>query len=717
MNYGKKKMRPSGLKAATAKLKKKSYGSKKRMQKGGAKPDYLDLDGDGNRTEPMKGAAKKKMMGGDYMQESNEVKFGGPSKMQRGGASESQKKGREAANAYEAKQKKKREAAKRKAANESPRARKQNTPQGTGGGAKSKMDQIAIGRAQGATKVKPKSKVTSKLNQLNKAPSKKTGNDRSFNTAFSDARKAGKTTFMWRGKKYGTKTKAEASKTKPMSTIAKKSAKAIGVETSKDLKMSAPLKSAAPAPKTKSKSKSTRADRITARGTKKAGKITAKANKRASKITRRSNIKSAKADAKKAIRAAKGKPEKKFIGGLVGAARGFRKNKGKGLGARLKGLASGAAGGSMLGRAAGALKGMRGAKGKGLKGRLKGAMSGALRGSGDEIQGGMDRAGRAGKRMARRAGRMARKGIGMAKDAASVALGGQDEMMYGGKKKMYGGSKKKVDKKLFGGRAARQERREDRQERRGARQEARQDARAQGAGFFGAMGAGMQAGSDMRQEQQQQAMGQQAQPQQPAPMNPAPPAPMVPAMMQKGMVKGQMPTKTIDGSGDDQFAAGALKSAPPGLKSAPPGTMRKGGVAKKLFGGKGKERREDRRERRSIRKAQKAEDKAALEGLSGKEKRQARRSMRQDRRQDNRELRKEQRLERRGVMPGAEGFEDVQETDAALTGSAAGGIDLRAKKVGLDTGGGAAKRGGFKDRRKGRKKSKTMGKGGRKNKR
>ena len=88
--------------------------------------------------------------------------------------------------------------------------------------------------------------------------------------------------------------------------------------------------------------------------------------------------------------------------------------------------------------------------------------------------------------------------------------------MYGGTKKMgSGGRKKKVDKKLFGGRAARQERRADRQERRAARQDARQDARAQGAGFFGSLGAGMQAGRDMRQQQQQEAMGQQAQPQQP----------------------------------------------------------------------------------------------------------------------------------------------------------------------------------------------------------
>lgn len=81
----KKKMQKGGLKAATAKLKKKSYGGTKKMQKGGGKPDYLDLDGDGNKKEPMRQAAKQKKMAGGYMQPSKEVKFGGPSKKQAGG--------------------------------------------------------------------------------------------------------------------------------------------------------------------------------------------------------------------------------------------------------------------------------------------------------------------------------------------------------------------------------------------------------------------------------------------------------------------------------------------------------------------------------------------------------------------------------------------------------------------------------------------------------
>ena len=47
---------------------KKMYGGtkKKMMQKGGAKPDYLDMDKDGNKTESMKSAvaSKKKMSKG-----------------------------------------------------------------------------------------------------------------------------------------------------------------------------------------------------------------------------------------------------------------------------------------------------------------------------------------------------------------------------------------------------------------------------------------------------------------------------------------------------------------------------------------------------------------------------------------------------------------------------------------------------------------------------
>ncbi len=44
-----------------SKKKMMMYGGKKKMMKaGGAKPDYLDMDGDGNKKEPMKNAVKDK---------------------------------------------------------------------------------------------------------------------------------------------------------------------------------------------------------------------------------------------------------------------------------------------------------------------------------------------------------------------------------------------------------------------------------------------------------------------------------------------------------------------------------------------------------------------------------------------------------------------------------------------------------------------------------
>ncbi len=42
------------------KKKKMMYGGKNKMSAGGAKPDYIDIDGDGNKTESMKEAAKSK---------------------------------------------------------------------------------------------------------------------------------------------------------------------------------------------------------------------------------------------------------------------------------------------------------------------------------------------------------------------------------------------------------------------------------------------------------------------------------------------------------------------------------------------------------------------------------------------------------------------------------------------------------------------------------
>jgi len=51
----KKKMMYGGTKK-----KKMMYGGKKKMQVGGAKPDYLDFDKDGNKKESMKSALKNK---------------------------------------------------------------------------------------------------------------------------------------------------------------------------------------------------------------------------------------------------------------------------------------------------------------------------------------------------------------------------------------------------------------------------------------------------------------------------------------------------------------------------------------------------------------------------------------------------------------------------------------------------------------------------------
>ena len=55
------------------KKKKMMYGGKKKMQAGGAKPDYLDFDKDGNKKESMKSAlaSKKKMQKGGVKKASN----------------------------------------------------------------------------------------------------------------------------------------------------------------------------------------------------------------------------------------------------------------------------------------------------------------------------------------------------------------------------------------------------------------------------------------------------------------------------------------------------------------------------------------------------------------------------------------------------------------------------------------------------------------------
>ena len=48
-----------GMANGTIKLAKKSFAYGGKMYKQGGKPDYIDIDGDGNKTEPMKEAAKE----------------------------------------------------------------------------------------------------------------------------------------------------------------------------------------------------------------------------------------------------------------------------------------------------------------------------------------------------------------------------------------------------------------------------------------------------------------------------------------------------------------------------------------------------------------------------------------------------------------------------------------------------------------------------------
>ena len=48
-----------GMANGTVKLAKKSFAYGGKMYKEGGKPDYIDIDGDGNKTESMKSAAKE----------------------------------------------------------------------------------------------------------------------------------------------------------------------------------------------------------------------------------------------------------------------------------------------------------------------------------------------------------------------------------------------------------------------------------------------------------------------------------------------------------------------------------------------------------------------------------------------------------------------------------------------------------------------------------
>lgn len=69
----------------------------KAMKKGGAKPDYLDMDGDGNKTESMKSAVKSKKSkmkhGGKHKKKKMMYGKGGMKKKMYGGMKPAAKKG------------------------------------------------------------------------------------------------------------------------------------------------------------------------------------------------------------------------------------------------------------------------------------------------------------------------------------------------------------------------------------------------------------------------------------------------------------------------------------------------------------------------------------------------------------------------------------------------------------------------------------------------
>ena len=372
--------------------KKKMYGGKKtmgmggrkgKMQKGGAKPDYIDIDKDGNRTESMKKAAMQKgkkpmKMGGDYMEPSKEVKFGGPTKKQTGGTtnypvyakgSEQAKSFRKAYAAaadgstftWEGRKYLKKA---KETSDPKPVAGKPAKTIDTSGS--STMDKVAKGDTSGATKVEASAKAGAKKRDIRRARRQATRATRRAD------RKSG------------------AAK---VSRMESRNVKKVG--------------------------------RIQSRASAKAGREEKRIERKAPRKARKAAIKGAKAQMKANIRAAKGKPDKKILGGLMGAIGGAKGGGG------IKGALKGAMGGGMLGRAFGAAKGLAGAigQGGGLKGMAQGAMQAAAGGAfgnsnpmaqQEEMQqakrGGMrDR--RKAKRQGRRDDRMAKRGARKAKRA------------------------------------------------------------------------------------------------------------------------------------------------------------------------------------------------------------------------------------------------------------------------------------------------------------
>jgi len=305
---------------------KKSKTMKKKMQAGGLKSPGAKQKGLKKLPKPVRNKMGYKKMGGDYMEPSKEVKFGGPAKKQTGGVnypvyakgSEQAKSFRKAYGAAEAGSVFTWEGRKYKKEGAAP---KTSAPKTSAGKAKtvdtrgsSTMDKVAKGDTSGAKKVKPSARAGSKERAIKRAGRK----------ADRAVRKADR--------------KSGAAK---VSRMEQRGASKVG--------------------------------RIQSRASAKAGRQEKRAERKAPKIARRSAVKGAKAQMRENIRAAKGKTDKKFLGGLMGAIGGAKGGGG------LKGALKGAAGGGLLGRAFGAAKGLAGAigSGGGLKGMAQGAMQGA----------------------------------------------------------------------------------------------------------------------------------------------------------------------------------------------------------------------------------------------------------------------------------------------------------------------------------------------------
>jgi len=403
-----------------------------------------------------------------------------------------------------------------------------------------------------------------------------------------------------------------------------------------------------------------------------------------------------------------GAPRDKAILGLgrvAGAVRGFRKNKGKGLGARLKGAAAGAVGGGAIGRIAGAVKGARGAKGQGFKERFKAAAKGALQGSGDAIESRLNKRKQSsaqagatgGKTRTTRMRKRPPRGMRKPGAAGSPEVEPREQQLFGG-----GGREarqaRRADRKVArqDRRAARQEMRQDRraarqeirqlprEERRAARQEMRQDFKERRQGIRADFQAAkQQAGQPMADPMANNAG---------APAPAAAPAAVAKQQPDLGAPKGPgamagMGAGTFDknlSSGPVAFKRGGKKPRKKALFGSIANAIKRGRAAKaegKKFGsGLGKEiaigaatggvgmavdgikELRSPKEARQARKEARQERRAARKEMTGAERRadrkaarQERREARKERRAKRKEFRKEMREDRRDVRANAGG--------------------------------------------------------------